>query len=115
LDLLPFPMIYNSYIVLHYFTLYSAFLKVCINKDAEFISVSWIVFQDSTSKEMELLKEQVSDLRERLKLSSVQHSEEVDQLQVKLDGYSRSMLAQADAHKAEVCQSPSQIFMLGFL
>ena len=33
--MLPFPMIYNSYIVLHYFTLYSAFLKVCINKDAE--------------------------------------------------------------------------------
>jgi hypothetical protein len=30
-------MIYNSYIVLHYFTLYSAFLKVYINKDAEFI------------------------------------------------------------------------------
>jgi hypothetical protein len=37
LEMLPFPMIYNSYIVLHYFTIYSAFLKVCINNDAAFI------------------------------------------------------------------------------
>jgi hypothetical protein len=91
-------------------------LLVQVNKSrTHSVSVSLIVFQHSTSKEMELLKEQVSDLRERLKLSSVQHSEEVDQLQVKLDGYSRSMLAQADAHKAEVWGSRSQIFIGAFV
>lgn len=58
--------------------------------------------KDSASKEVEMLKDHVSELRERLKLASVQHSEEVEQLQVKLHGFSRSVLAQADAHKAEV-------------
>ena len=35
-------------------------------------------------------------------MATVQHQEEVEQMQVKLDGFSRSMLAQADAHKAEI-------------
>jgi hypothetical protein len=43
LEMLPFPMIYNSYIVLHYFTIYSAFLKVCINKDAEFSCIGVLI------------------------------------------------------------------------
>ncbi|XP_025105948.1 GRIP and coiled-coil domain-containing protein 1-like isoform X2 [Pomacea canaliculata] len=58
--------------------------------------------EKSSSKEVDILKEQVSDLRERLKTSSTHHQEEVEQLQLKIDSLSRSMLAQADAHKAEL-------------
>ncbi|KAL8590069.1 hypothetical protein ACOMHN_034300 [Nucella lapillus] len=58
--------------------------------------------KDHTTKEVETLKDQVSDLRERLKLCTVHHQEEDEQMQVKLDGLSRSMLAQSDAHKAEL-------------
>ena len=67
-----------------------------------FFPHSLLCFQDSTTKEVDVLKDQVSDLRERLKMVTVHHQEEVEQMQVKLDGFSRSMLAQADAHKAEV-------------
>ncbi|XP_076441642.1 GRIP and coiled-coil domain-containing protein 1-like isoform X2 [Babylonia areolata] len=71
---------------------------------------------DSASKEVDVLKDQVSDLRERLKMSTVQHQEEVDQMQTKLDGLSRSMLAQSDSHKVEVTHLKSahqkEVFVL---
>lgn len=63
-----------------------------------------------------MLKDQVSDLRERLKTTTIQHQEEVEQMHLKVDGLSRSMLAQADSHKIELAQLKSahqkEIFVL---
>ncbi|KAK7104743.1 GRIP and coiled-coil domain-containing protein 1-like [Littorina saxatilis] len=72
--------------------------------------------KDSATREVDTLKDQVSDLRERLKLAKVHHQEEVEQMQHKIDGLSRSMLAQADAHKAEVAHlknaNQKEVFIL---
>ncbi|KAK7502683.1 hypothetical protein BaRGS_00005933 [Batillaria attramentaria] len=58
--------------------------------------------KDGSTKEVDVLKEHVSELRDRLRTAGAQHEEEVEQLKVKVNGLSHSMLAQAEAHKAEL-------------
>lgn len=58
--------------------------------------------ESGPSKETELLKTQVSELREKLRMANFHHREETDELQTKVDNLSKALLAQEEKFKAEL-------------
>ncbi|GFR88043.1 GRIP and coiled-coil domain-containing protein 1 [Elysia marginata] len=53
------------------------------------------------SKETELLKTQVSELRDKLRMANFHHREECDELQSKVDNLSKALLAQEEKFKGD--------------
>ncbi|KAH9509353.1 GRIP and coiled-coil domain-containing protein 1 [Bulinus truncatus] len=54
------------------------------------------------SKETELLKEQVAELRDKLRMSNFHHQEEVAEYQTKIDNLSKGLLNQEEKFKADL-------------
>lgn len=50
------------------------------------------------------MKEQVAELRDKLRMSNFHHQEEIAELQAKVDNLSKAILAQEEKHKADVSQ-----------
>ncbi|CAL1528418.1 unnamed protein product [Lymnaea stagnalis] len=59
------------------------------------------------SKECELLKEQVMELRDKLRMSNFHHQEEISEFQAKVDNLSKGLLAQEEKFKSEISQIKS--------
>ncbi|XP_005111968.1 GRIP and coiled-coil domain-containing protein 1 [Aplysia californica] len=61
--------------------------------------------ESGPSRETEILKEQVTELRDKLRMSNFHHQEEVAQYQSKMDNLSKALLAQEEKSKADLAQS----------
>ncbi|CAG5134442.1 unnamed protein product [Candidula unifasciata] len=55
-----------------------------------------------TSRESEILKGQVADLRDKLRMANFHHQEEISEFQAKVDNLSKALLAQEEKFKQEI-------------
>ncbi|GFO27506.1 grip and coiled-coil domain-containing protein 1 [Plakobranchus ocellatus] len=58
--------------------------------------------ESGPSKETELLKGQVSELRDKLRMTNFHHREECDEFQAKVENLSKALLAQEEKFKADL-------------